>query len=77
MKRDLNREMVVRNLINNGVDFSKDYFAQPDYELRLIGEAMDELHYRQSPSSKAMGRTRRQAFYYHLQNVVKFMQKNQ
>ena len=50
-----------------GIDLSKDYFAQPSWVLSEISEMRHRFGYRQSASSKAMGRNDRQSFYYALQ----------
>lgn len=75
MKVNSVKVMVLRKLHENGIDFSKDYFAQPDANLRQIGEAMRDLHYRQSSSGKTMGRTARQSFYYSMQNLAEKLGK--
>lgn len=75
MKTNSVKVMVLRKLQENGVDFSKDYFAQPDSKLSMIREACRGLHYRQSPHAKAMGRTNRQSFYYSMQNLAEKLDK--
>jgi hypothetical protein len=65
----------LRKLQESGVDFSKDYFAQPDSKLQMIRQACRELHYSQSPNAKAMGRTRWQSFYYSMQNLAEKLNK--
>lgn len=67
--------MVLKNLQKNGVDFSKDYFAQPDCKLQMIREACRDTHYRQSSHAKAMGRTKWQSFYYSMQNLAEKLGK--
>lgn len=75
MKANSVKVMVLRKLQENGVDFSKDYFAQPDSQLSMIREACRDLHYRQSSSAKAMGRTNWQSFYYSMQNLAEKLGK--
>lgn len=65
----------LRKLQESGVDFSKDYFAQPDSKMSMVRQACRELHYSQSPNAKAMGRTRWQSFYYSMQNLAEKLGK--
>lgn len=67
--------MVLKKLQENGVDFSKDYFAQPDCKLQMIREACRDIHYRQSSHAKANGRTNWESFYYSMQNLVEKLAK--
>lgn len=75
MKINSVKVTVFKKLQEEGIDFSIDYFAQSDANLRQIGEAMRDLHYRQSSYAKAMGRTNRQSFYYSLQNLAEKLAK--
>ena len=75
MKVNSVKVMVLRKLQENGVDFSKDYFAQPENKLSMIREACRGLHYRQSSNAKAMGRTKWQSFYYSMQNLAEKLDK--
>lgn len=43
MKVNSVKVMVLRKLQENGVDFSKDYFAQPESKLSMIREACRDL----------------------------------
>lgn len=67
--------MVLKNLQENGINFSEDYFAQPDSKLQMIREACRGLHYRQSSHAKAMGRTNWQSFYYSMRNLAEKLAK--
>ncbi len=75
MKVNSVKVMVLKKLQESGVDFSKDYFAQPDSKLSMVRQACRELHYSQSPNAKAMGRTRWQSFYYSMQNLAEKLDK--
>lgn len=75
MKVNQAKVMWLRKLQESGVDFSKDYFAQPDSKLSMVRQACRELHYSQSPNAKAMGRTRWQSFYYSMQNLAEKLSK--
>lgn len=75
MKLNQAKVMWLRKLQESGVDFSKDYFAQPDSKLSMVRQACRELHYSQSPNAKAMGRTRWQSFYYSMQNLAEKLNK--
>ena len=55
-----------------GIDLSKDYFAQPYSVTSELGEMRKKFGYRQSASSKAMGRSENQSFYYALQRRAGF-----
>lgn len=61
-------EYALKECAEKGIDLSKDYFAQPNWVLSEIGEMQRRFGYRQSASSKAMGRNARQSFYYALQS---------
>ncbi len=75
MKVNQAKVMWLRKLQESGVDFSKDYFAQPDSKMSMVRQACRELHYSQSPNAKAMGRTRWQSFYYSMQNLAEKLNK--
>lgn len=75
MKANPVKVMWLRKLQKGGVDFSKDYFAQPDSKMSMVRQACRELHYSQSPNAKAMGRTRWQSFYYSMQNLAEKLDK--
>ena len=75
MKVNSVKVMVLRKLQENGVDFSKDYFAQPESKLSMIREACRDQHYRQSSNAKAKGRTKWQSFYYSMQNLAEKLDK--
>lgn len=66
---------VLKKLQENGVDFSKNYFAQPDCKLQMIREACRDTHYRQSSHAKAMGRTNWESFYCSIQNLAEKLSK--
>lgn len=53
-----------------GIDLSKDYFAQPYSVLLELTDMRKKFGYRQSSSSRAMGRSENQSFYYALQRRV-------
>lgn len=71
------RVMVLKKLQEEGIDFSKDYFAQPADKLETIRKACKDMHYRQSRNAKAAGRTRWQSFYYSMQNLAEKLNKQQ
>lgn len=75
MKVNQVKVLWLKKLQESGVDFSKDYFAQPDSKLSMVRQACRELHYSQSPNAKAMGRTRWQSFYYSMQNLAEKLDK--
>lgn len=75
MKVNQVKVLWLKKLQESGVDFSKDYFAQPDSKLSMVRQACRELHYSQSPNAKAMGRTRWQSFCYSMQNLAEKLDK--
>ena len=75
MKVNQVKVLWLKKLQESGVDFSKDYFAQPDSKLSMVRQACRELHYSQSPNAKAMGRTKWQSFYYSMQNLAEKLDK--
>lgn len=69
--------MVLRKLQEEGIDFSKDYFAQPVDKLDIVREACRTIHYRQSKNAKKSGKTKWQSFYYSMQNLAEKLNKQQ
>lgn len=66
---------VLKKLQKEGIDFSKDYFEQPAHKLDIIRKAWQDIHYRQSKTAKASGKTGWQSFYYSIQNLAEKLDK--
>ena len=53
-----------------GINLDLDYFAQPSWVLSELSKMRKKFGYRQSASSKAMGRSENQSFYYALKRHI-------
>ena len=59
-------EYAIMECQQKGIDLNKDYFAQPSWVLSELSNMRRKFGYRQNASSKAMGRSENQSFYYSL-----------
>lgn len=59
-------EYAIMECWQKGIDLNHDYFAQPSWAISELTKMRKKFGYRQSESSKAMGRSENQSFYYAL-----------